>query len=162
MAIADLDAALGDSERVLLDSSALIAFHSEREPAHPLARHLLGRIERQDQPLQGYYSVVTAAELLIRPLRAGSAPFTFMHTFLLTFPNLTALPVDLHVAVEAATLRAATGLRLPDALVVASSLLAGCEAIVSNDAQWLRRLAPLFREFRWICLSDYLDAEVSR
>lgn len=157
MAIVDLDAALGKSERILLDSSALIAFHNRQEPAHLLARHLLGRIERDDEPLQGYYSVVSAAELLIRPLRAGSAPFSFMHTFLLSFPNLTALPIDLSVATEAATIRAATGLRLPDALVAASAILAGCQAIISNDGQWQRRLAPLFPEFRWIYLSDYLD-----
>ncbi len=156
MGTVELDAALGDAERLLLDSSALIAFHSRLEPAHDLARHLLGRIERQDDPLSGCYSVVSAAELLVRPIRAGTTPFTFMHAFLTTFPNLSSLPVDLTVAVEAATLRATTGIRLPDALVIASGLLAGCEAIVSNDEQWQRRLAPLFPRYRWLYLSDYL------
>ena len=158
MGIADLDSALSDTERVFLDSSALIAFHSQAEPIHLLAQHLLGRIERDIDPLRGYYSVISASELLIRPIRTSAASFTFMHTFLLNFPNLTALAVDMQVAVQAATIRATTGIRLPDALVIASGLLAGCEAIVSNDEQWQRRLAPLFREFRWIYLGDYLDA----
>jgi hypothetical protein len=34
--------------------------------------------------------------------------------------------------------------------------LAGCQAIVSNDERWKRRLAPMFREFRWIYLGDHL------
>ena len=79
-----------------------------------------------------------------------------MHAFLTSFPHLTVLPVDLTVAVQAATIRATTGLGLPDAIVVASGLLAGCEAIVTNDEQWHRRLAPLFRQFRFIYLSSYL------
>jgi predicted nucleic acid-binding protein len=156
VANADLDAALGNAERVLVDSSALIAFHNLHEQAHGLAQHLLGRIEDDGDPIHGYYSVITATELLVRPIRSGARDFTFMHTFLSSFPNLTTLPVDLSVAMQAANLRATTNIRLPDALVVASGLLAGCEAIVSNDEQWKRRLTPLFRRFRWLYLGDYL------
>ncbi len=79
-----------------------------------------------------------------------------MYTFITEFPGLTLLPVELPVALMAANLRAITTLRLPDTLVVACGLLAGCQAIVSNDQSWKRHLEPLFREFRWICLSDYL------
>ena len=76
-------------------------------------------------------------------------------TLPIRFPNLTVLPVDLHVAQEAAVIRAMTRLALPDALIVASALLAGCEAIVSNDAQWQCRLGPLCTTFRWLYLSSY-------
>jgi predicted nucleic acid-binding protein len=153
---ARLNAALGRTERALLDSSALIAYHQPAEPAHPLAKHVLVRIGNDADPLVGFYSMVTAAELLVRPIRAGAAEFTFMHEFLTGSPALRGLVMDLAVAQQAATIRATTGLRLPDAIVVASGLLAGCEAIVTNDEQWQRRLAPLFRQFRWIYLGDYL------
>lgn len=116
----------------------------------------MGRIEKDGDPLHGYYSVVSAAELLIRPHRSGVAEFTLMHAFLTRFPNLTALPMDLTVAAQAATLWAITGIALPNAIVVASGLLAGCEAIVSNDERWKRRLEPLFREFTWVYLGSYL------
>ena len=80
-----------------------------------------------------------------------------MHTFLTTFPNRTALPIDLKVAARAASLlRATTGFRPPDALVVASGMIAGCEATISSDEQWKRRLALFFRDFRWVYLGDYL------
>jgi predicted nucleic acid-binding protein len=142
--------------RALLDSSTLIAFHSPAERAHPVAEHLLERIARPDDPLRGYCSVVSAVELLVRPIRTNQERFTFMHTFLTQFPNLTVLPMDLVVAVQAATLRATTGLPLPDAVVIASGLLAGCEAIVTNDSRWKRRGEALFRQFRWLYLEDYL------
>ena len=151
-----LDAALDSSESALFDTSTLIAFHSRAEQAHGLAKHLLGRIEQNDDPLCGYYSVVSATELLVRPIRTGVAQFTFMHTFLTSFPNLNVLPVDLEVATATATLRATRNLRAPDAPIVASGLLAGCDAIVTNDQEWKRKLEPLFSEFRWLYLSDYL------
>jgi predicted nucleic acid-binding protein len=139
---------------VLLDSSALIAFHQPAELAHPLARRVLDRIGKDADPLIGFFSMVTAAELLVRPIRSGIAELGFMHAFLTSFPNLHGLPMDLHVAQQAATLRATVGLRLPDAIIVASGLLAGCEAIVTNDEAWREPLSPQFRQFRWICLSE--------
>ena len=151
-----LDADLGAVERVLLDSSNLLAFHSTHEQAHPLAKHLLGRVEHDDDPLQGYLSIVSAPELLVRPIRTGQREFVFMHTFLTNFPHLSILPVDMMVAVQAATLRANTGIRLPDAFIIASGLLAGCEAIVTNDQGWRTKLAALFSQFRWIYLAEYL------
>lgn len=155
MAAAELDRALGDVARVLLDSSTLITYHTPAEHVHPLANHLLTRIENGHDPLRGYYSVISAVELLIRPIRTGQVEFTFMHTFLLRHPNLTVLPMDLTVAVQAASLRATAGIPLPDAVVVASGLLAGCEAVITNDERWKRRLEPAFGMFRWIYLDDY-------
>ncbi|MBI3973648.1 MAG: PIN domain-containing protein, partial [Chloroflexi bacterium] len=99
--------------------------------------------------------VVSAVELLVRPLRTGQEKFTFMHTFLTQYPYLTVLPMDMTVAVQAATLRATLNIPLPDAVVIASGLLAGCEAIVTNDARWKRRGEALFRQFRWLYLEDY-------
>jgi predicted nucleic acid-binding protein len=156
VSVAQLDAALAQAQRALLDSSTLIAYHQPAEPAHALARHLMVRIGNDGDPLVGYYSMITAAELLIRPIRTGAAEIAFMHEFLTGSPALRGLVMDFAVAQQAATVRAATGLRLPDAIVVASGLLAGCEAIVTNDEQWRRRLEPLFGQFRWIYLGDYL------
>ncbi len=152
---AALDRAIGDAHRILLDTSALIAYHSTAELVHPLARHLLGRIEEASDPLTGYFSVVSAAELLVRPYQRGTPELTLMHTFLAGFPNLTVLPVDLAIATQAATLRAISGVRMPDAMIVATGLLSGCEAIVSNDEQWKRRMEPLFRQFRWVYLGAF-------
>jgi predicted nucleic acid-binding protein len=140
----------------LLDSSVLIAFHSPAERAHALAEHLLARVAADSDRLQGTYSVISAIELLVRPIRTGLERFTFMHAFLTQFPYLTELPVDMVVAVQAANLRAVAGVALPDAVVIASALLAGCEAIITNDERWKRRGEPLFRQFTWVYLDDYV------
>lgn len=77
-----------------------------------------------------------------------------MHAFLRGFPNLTLLPVDLEVALQAANVRALTRLATPDAILVASALLSGCEAVITNDRDWRARLRPHFPQLRWIYLSD--------
>jgi predicted nucleic acid-binding protein len=156
MPIVDLERVLGDAERVLLDSSALISYHSPQERTHSLARHVLERIRSVDDPLRGYISAVSVSELLIRPLRTGDAEYTYMHGFLTNFPNLTQLSMDTVVAVEAATLRAVMRLALPDAVVIATGILSNCEVIISNDLQWKQRGAGLFPRFRWVYLGDYL------
>ena len=151
-----LDAALGSVERVLLDTSTLIAFHSPHERVHPLAVHLMGRIHSDDDPLRGYYSAISAAELLVRPIRTGVETFTHMQDFLTGFAHLSILPADLVVAGQAANVRAIARMDLLDAFIVGTGLVCGCEAIVSNDERWRRRLEPLFARFRWIYLGDYL------
>ena len=80
-----LDAALDSIERVLLDTSTLIAFHSPHERVHPLSIHLMGRIQSDTDPLRGYYSAISAAELLVRPVRTGVENFTHMQDFLTGF-----------------------------------------------------------------------------
>lgn len=153
MNAAALDSELGDAQRVFLDTSVCIAYHSTAELAHPAASHLFQRIADPDDRLGGYLSVISAAELLIRPIRAGGADLTYMHAFLRGFPNLRVLPADLDVALQAANIRAVARLAMPDAIVTASALLSGCEAVVSNDREWQRRLQGHFPQFRWIYLA---------
>ena len=59
MPIAELDRALGEAERLLLDSSSLMAYHAAHERTHALAAHLLGRIARDDDPLGTVQSYLT-------------------------------------------------------------------------------------------------------
>lgn len=154
MDAASLDQILSGFHRVFLDTSTCIAYHSTSELVHPLARHLFRRIADEADPLVGYLSVVTASELLIRPIRAGGPDLSFMHTFLRGFPNLQVLPFDLDVALETASVRAVSRLAMPDAILVATALLSGCEAVITNDREWHRRLSGLFPRFQWVYLSQ--------
>ena len=60
--------------------------------------------------------------------------------YLTHFPNLTILPLDVGLAREVALVRAATGLRTPDAIQVAAARVARADAIVTNDRRWARRV----------------------
>src|SRR5690349_14923930 len=122
----ELDAALGDAERILLDTSTLIAYHNPHEQVHALARHVMGRVASDDDPLRACYSTISAAELLVRPMRTHAAEVTHMQAFLAGYPHLHVLPADLTVAAQAANVRAITRLNLADAFIVATGLVHGC------------------------------------
>jgi predicted nucleic acid-binding protein len=154
--IADLDRAIGDARRILLDSNTLLAYHSPAEAAHPLAAHLIARMAEEENPLIGFCSMVSASELLVRPIRAGGLNLILMHRFLTESANLELISIDLFVAMQATSLRSLATIRLPDALIVASGLLGGGGIIVSNDERWKRQFAPLYPRFRWLYLNDYL------
>ena len=152
MDIRQLDAALGSARRAFFDSSTCIANFSTTEIAHPLARHLFDRVADDADPLIGYISIVSAAEILVRPIQAADHRLDLVHNFLRGFPNLHLLNADFEVALQAANVRAAARMAMADALLIGTAILAGCEVIVTNDERWARRLTPLFPQFRWIYL----------
>jgi len=59
-------------------------------------------------------------------------------TQLRTNPNYKIVHLDLEVAEEAGRVRAMTHLRLPDAILVASSLIAGAPILVTHDDQLVK------------------------
>ena len=55
-----------------------------------------------------------------------------------TLPGVELHPVTAEIADEAARIRASTNLLLPDAIHVATAVVAGADAFLTNDRQLLR------------------------
>ena len=58
-------------------------------------------------------------------------------SLLRSFPNLAIEPVTFEIAREAARIRAATAIRTPDALILATATVIGSEIVIANDDRWL-------------------------
>jgi predicted nucleic acid-binding protein len=133
-------AALRGRKRVLLDTSLWI-YHLEAHPQFgPPAGQILGDLE------EGYFTAIASElillELTVFPLRLGRQDIADEYELLLThFPNLELIPLTRDILLQAAALRAAHGLRTPDALHVATAIECGAAAIVTNDASWSRQRA---------------------
>jgi predicted nucleic acid-binding protein len=97
---------------------------------------LLRRVQRRELSIVA--SVVTEAELLIRPLRDADDDAVERVQDLLSEEGISVAPVDRRTARLAAELRARHNLGLADAIIVATAIVTGCEAVVSNDGQWRR------------------------
>jgi predicted nucleic acid-binding protein len=120
---------------IVLDASVVIALLDAHDALHPAARAALARHAGDDLrlPASAY------AESLVGPARRGrlAAAKRAIAALLLEIAPITA-----QVAEEAAGLRARhPGLRLPDALVVATGSVLGAEVVLTGDARW-RRLGP--------------------
>jgi predicted nucleic acid-binding protein len=132
---------LADHAVIGLDT-AIFIYQLENHPRYrPLTQELLGGIQAGRQT--AVTSTVTVMELTVRPWQIGRPAVAREYEALLVhFPHLTLADVTRDVARRAAQLRARYRLRPADALQVATALVHGATAFVTNDRQ-LTRLAPV-------------------
>jgi len=104
-------------------------------------------------------STVTIMEVTVHPWRAGRSDVAREYEALLIhFPNLKVVEATCDIARKAAWLRAKYNIRPADALQVATAVVSGATAWVSNDKK-LKRLEP---EIEVIILEDFIKARQDR
>jgi predicted nucleic acid-binding protein len=149
-----LEAAIPVGGRILLDTSCLAAYLDRSEGVHPLARHILDAFVASGRN-EALISMVTMMEILVRPFRSSPPGHRTVLSFVQHHPNLEAIPTDLQMAQEAASLRASHRLRPPDALIIGTGIACQVGHLVTNDSAWARKLAPLEARIEVITLSDF-------
>ena len=84
--------------------------------------------------IAAFTSELTLAEALAKPFEGGRQDIAKLYEELLSpSPWLSVLPVERTLLIEAARLQARLGLRLPDAIHVATATAAGCDVLLPND-----------------------------
>jgi predicted nucleic acid-binding protein len=146
---------LADHAVIGLDTSIFI-YHLEAHPRYlPLTQKLLADIQTGRHT--AVTSTVTVMELTVRPWQIGQPAVAREYEVLLVnFPNLNLADVSRDIARRAAQLRARFGLRPADALQVATALVHGATAFVTND----RRLARLEPALEIIVLEDIIQEDL--
>lgn len=144
-----LTAEIGDGP-VAIDTSVVVYFIEEDARYLPLIRPLFQQTSEGKREL--VTSALTLLEVLVIPYRVGNRSLAERYEDLLTHSRGLRL-VDLTRTQlrAAAQLRAATGVKTPDALQMAAALASGCTTFVTND----RRL-PSLPGLRVIQLASYL------
>jgi len=103
---------------------------------------------------QGVTSIISLAEVLVKPLRDGNDVAAEDYRRLLTtFPNLRLCDVSRSIAEAAARLRAAHGQPMPDMIQVATAVMAGATGFVSNDPAFKR-----IKDLEILILDDVVPA----
>ena len=143
---------LAPRQPVCLDSCVLIYHLEGLEPYAELTTALLIAAGKGDIPC--CISTVVVAELLVRPFQAaeeGRVPL--LESFLLDTPGMELVPVGYDIARMAARLRARQRLRTPDALLLATGIIMGAGAFLSNDAALKQQVAE---EIEVVLLDDFI------
>jgi len=124
--------------RVVGTDTMVFIYHLQAHPRYvPAAQTILDAWE--GGPHQGITSVLSLAEVLVKPLRDGNKEAADDYRRLLaTFPNLRLIDVSRGIGELAARLRAAHGLPMPGMIQVATALTAGATGFISNDAEFRR------------------------
>ncbi len=137
---------------VALDTAPLVYFIEEHEKFGPLVFPFFEALNRGE--LRAITSVVTLLEVLVQPIRHKQEALAREYRqILLENVALTVVPASVQIAEKAAELRAAHGLRTPDAIQLATALSHGAGAILTNDADW-----PSITNLQVLVLSKLLIA----
>jgi predicted nucleic acid-binding protein len=122
-----------------LDAGVLIAFLDQSDAHHHSATNALHEARSSGDRLRMAASAV--AEALVGPWRRGETAARTVRDVLEALP-IDVLPLDLPTADVAARLRGShRGLRLPDALVIATAVTAEADRLVTTDRGWPSRRA---------------------
>jgi predicted nucleic acid-binding protein len=129
---------------VLLDTSVLLAHLGQPDRVSAVATALIEDCLMAGRN-PGVISTITVGELLVRPHRADRQAVDTILGFLWSMPDLLVRSVDFLVAAEAARMRAARQLSVPDSLILATGVLVDARVVATNDralAAGARALTP--------------------
>jgi predicted nucleic acid-binding protein len=158
LAAVSLETAIPPGASLLVDSSAALAYLAGSEPASPFADQVFDAFVATGRN-PAALSMVTVEEILVRPFRSGTAAVATAEGFLRHFAEIRLVEVSYDIAREAARIRAATGMRTPDALIIATALIAEVDILVTNDRSW-RSAAEAIAPSLGICLLSDLARTV--
>ena len=150
-----LERDISPGSRLLLDSSALLAYLNGGETASPVAALIIDGFIKSGRNV-ALISAVSVMELLVRPLRHGAGAHHHVLNFIDHTPNLSVVPVDVHVALQAANIRAFLNFKPPDALVAACGIMAQVTCLVTNDTKWKQMETFPRLQFQLCHLEEYV------
>ena len=117
---------------IALDSSIFI-YHLEDHPRHaPLTEIIFDDLEKGMN--KGITSYLTLMEIITKPKAEGLLQVARDYEYYLTtFPNLTFYEMGIEIARKASDLRATERIKSPDAIQLATAILHGATAFLTND-----------------------------
>ena len=121
---------------IYLDSSAIIYSVERNEPYLTLLAPAWQQAEAGQFVL--VCSELAIAETLVRPIRDGNQELEVAFRSVFAASEVQVEPVTRQLWEATASLRAATGLKTPDALHAATAMQAECALFVTNDADFRR------------------------
>lgn len=132
-----ISAALVGVQQLYIETAPLI-YYVEVNPAYAAKMDaIVATIETT--PIDAVSSVITLVEVLSHPMKLGDHRLVQEYRdILVNSSEFRLVPVTAQIAESAAEMRARYNLRTPDALHVASAVLTGCDAFLTNDTSFER------------------------
>ena len=145
-------ALIRDARRLCFDTNALIYLLDRVKPYCDWLDPLFASVAFGE--VGAVFSVVTEAEVRVKPLRDRRDEEIDRIAALLAHRNVDVVIADRDIARAASTIRADHNLGLPDSLIVATAIVSGCDALIGND----KRCASRVTEIPYIYLEEAVKA----
>lgn len=138
----ELAQAIAKHHVVGLDTNLFIYAYQEHPKYLPVVRPIFARLDN-DSDFRAVTSMITLIQVITQPLRLNRPDLVDIYTnALLNSPNVLTLPTDSTIAHRAAELRARFNLRTPDAIQLATALVAQADVFITNDER-LKNVADI-------------------
>jgi predicted nucleic acid-binding protein len=146
-----LETDLARHNNVGIDTAPFIYLWESNPRYHHLSKALF---EFLKQPhIMGVTSIITLIEVCVYPQNKGRADLVQAYErALLNSQQIQLLPVDINIARQAIILRSKYKIHVPDALQIATAIVAGSTAFATND----RRLAQV-KEIQILLFDNYIE-----
>ncbi len=123
-------------QKVAVDTMIFIYAFEERPVYRGILKSFFRALENGE--MNAVTSTLTITECLVQPYRKKDFALSAQYLVLFrNFPNLSIIPLTDDIAERAAFLRAQCKLRTPDAVQLATALVSGCHAFLTNDDRFL-------------------------
>lgn len=128
----NLETALDGISKLYVDSAPLIYYVEEHLAYVHKMEHILNLVENSS--LEAVSSVLTLSEVLVLPVRKGAHHLAQQYRSILMNREIcTLVSISADIAIRAASIRARYRINTPDALHIASAIVFGCDALLTND-----------------------------
>lgn len=118
----------------ILDTNVILNAKNSNEPNSSYSLQILDAVE--DGAMQGVISVISIAELCTGYYFQGDKQGKEeLLAHLISSKGFVIAGLDVELADAAAKIRADTGLRLPDAIIIATGLARGARCLVTHDKE---------------------------
>lgn len=115
-----------------LDANVVISIVELSSPLSPAQLDFIAALDRGD--VDAVTSELTLAECLVKPMADRNLVTVSAYLQALDGrPPLLSAPISHSILVSAARVRAESGMKLPDAIHIATALDAGCDLFITND-----------------------------
>ena len=118
---------------VALDTSIFIYHFEKNKTYFNLTKEIFSRLD-DDLEFAAVTSILTLLEIAVKPIKEGRNDLLNEYsTKLLYDEKVTTLMFDNDIALKAAQLRAEYGIKTPDAIQIATAIIANADAFITND-----------------------------
>lgn len=139
---------LKEIDSIFIDTAPFIYYIEEYEKYIEAVDPLFSYISQGH--ITAYTSFITLIEVLTKPIEEKDKRLVYKYEELLTdSKGLILTDMDKNIAVESAKLRVKYRIKIPDAIQVASGLVNGANAFITNDSN-LKKI----KEIKVIVLED--------
>jgi predicted nucleic acid-binding protein len=145
----DIEEFLRQFKRIGIDTNVLISAFAQEDLGEKVVPLIDAVANKRTHAFVA--SILTFSECAVLPYRDGNWAALDQVKLMFQMPNLNVYPMDEIVAEEAARVRGVYNLKMPDAIIAATSIVHKADVLLTNDHSF-----EVVKEIRVVKLADLL------